>query len=589
MNKFILRIIIGLAVIIILILAFLGFHFFLLNQRQLNFNFVEAKIGRIAQEVKVDGMVKTAHEVNLAFERAAKIAIVNIKVGDKVKNGDVLASLVNTDLNAQLSQAVAALRGAQSNLAGAEAQFESQSNNLNNLKNGASPEDLAVSQTQVVSAQKTVADATLNLNLVENKAQTDLNNLLAKTKDIINDAYAKAFDAVNIKAGDLFINTNSENPTLTFLTNNSVFESQIKAQRVSVNEDLVIIKNDIDNFSAAETSVENILSDVNMHLENIRNFYKDLSQLMNYAIISSTFSQTALDTYKSNLSLGLANLNTALASLATQSQAIVSQKVTNQNLITAAQAQLNQANNNLALAQKQLALKKAGASADQIAAQEQIVKQAEAGVSAQQANVSQAQANVLNVQSQLAKSTIVSPIDGTITQVDAKIGQIAPLGIPVISVISNGKFQVESYVTQENIGTINIGQNAEITLDAYGNGKIFAAKVTAIDPAETVINGAPAYKVTLEFAGEDNLIRDGLNANVKIITAANDNAVILPELSVINNGNADIVFIPGVNNNLTEKNVGTGIKQSGLMEITSGLKAGDKVVDFGEINKFLSN
>jgi len=583
MNKFILRIIIGLAVII-LILVFLGFRFFLLNQQQLNFNFIEAKIGRIAKEVKVDGLVKPAHEVNLSFERSAKIASVNVKVGDKVKSGDVLAGLMSADLSAQLAQAQAALNSSDALLAGTEASYQSQINNFNNLVNGASPEDISISQTQITNAQKTVNDAKLNLQLVENKAQTDLNNLLAKTKDIINDAYAKAFDAVNIKTGGLFINANSENPALTFLTSDSIFELQVKSQRVAVNNDLIIIRNDINNFSATETGVENILSDVNMHLENIRNFYKDLSQLMNYAIISTAFSQTTLDTYRSNLNLGFNNLNSVLASLTGQSQAIVSLNVTNQNLITAAQTQLNQAENNLALTQKQLALKKAGASADQIAAQEQVVKQAKASVTAQQAAVNQAQANVLNVQTQLAKSTIVSPIDGTVTKADAKIGQIAPLGAPIISVISNGKFQVESYIEQEKIGTIKIGQNAEVTLDAYGISKIFTAKVTAIDPSETIINGSPAYKVTLEFINEDNLIRDGLSANVKIITEENNNAIIIPELSVIEASGTSLVLLPAPNNNLTTRQVTTGLKQNGLIEIISGLAKGEKVIDFGGLS-----
>ena len=50
---------------------------------------------------------------------------------------------------------------------------------------------------------------------------------------------------------------------------------------------------------------------------------------------------------------------------------------------------------------------------------------------------------------------------------------------------------------EADIAKVAIGDLASSTLDAYGSYVDFPAQVTMIDPAETVIEGVPTYKVTL--------------------------------------------------------------------------------------------
>lgn len=571
--------------IFVAIIAVVGgaalYYFLVLGQPTISYNYAEVTKGSITDSANADGEVKAAEEVQLAFERAAKVAAVNVKVGDQVKTGQVLASLVSADLNAQLIQAQAAVKSAQAGLLGAQAQYGAQAANLSNLKNGPRPEDLAVSQAQVDTAQKAVNDAQLNLNNVNTKALNDLSNLYGKTSDVLNDAYAKTFDAVNSKIADLFSDAATANPSLNFQTSDSGLELNVKTERSDANNDLAAMRQEIDALNGDEANTDNVLSDIDLRLNNVRNFLNDLNLLMNYTITSTSFTQANLDAAKANISLGLAAVNAAIASVQGQTQAIASQKVTNQNAVTSAQTLENTANNNLALALKQLALKKAGSTADQIQAQSEAVNQAAAGVAAQSAAVSSAQANVLNIGSQLAKSSLTSPLDGTVTQADAQAGEIAAPNVPVFSVISNAKFQVETYFSENDIAKIKLGQTANVTLDAYGSDKIFPAKVIAIDPAETVINGAPTYKVTLEFLNEDSLIKDGLTANVEIVIAVKNDALLIPASSVIKN-NDSFVLVAGANNTVAQIKVITGITQNGEVEIISGLTAGERVVDFGK-------
>lgn len=268
-----------------------------------------------------------------------------------------------------------------------------------------------------------------------------------------------------------------------------------------------------------------------------------------------------VSTYKNNISSAISNLNTAISTINSQQNAIATQKITNQNSITLAE-------NNLALAQKQLDLKQAGATDEQIAAQ--------------QAAVNQAAAAMQNIRAQLSKSALISPINGTISKQDAKVGEIASMNVPLISIISDAKFQIETQVAEADIEKIQIGQTAKITLDADNGQHIFQAKVILIDPAKTVTNGSATYKVTLEFIDEDPLIKDGLTANLKIVTKQKTDTLLIPTSSIIKQYDKTIVLKNNGLGNVDQVYVTTGINQGSLTEILSGLNQGDEIVTFNK-------
>ena len=55
-----------------------------------------------------------------------------------------------------------------------------------------------------------------------------------------------------------------------------------------------------------------------------------------------------------------------------------------------------------------------------------------------------------------------------------------------------------------------IGDNANITLDAYDSDVVFGARVTSIEPAETIVDGVATYKTTLQFNKKDRRVRSGM-------------------------------------------------------------------------------
>ena len=178
----------------------------------------------------------------------------------------------------------------------------------------------------------------------------------------------------------------------------------------------------------------------------------------------------------------------------------------------------------------------------------------------------------------LADYYITAPFDGIITRIDAKVGEIAPLNTPLVTMMSVGTFQIESYVPEVNIASIKVGNEATITLDAYGDSTTFQAKVISIDPAETIRDGVSTYKTRLQFIDKDDRIKSGMTANVLITIFSKPNTIVVPGGVVFEKNGLKFVEVK-VNNKIEDREVTIGsVSSLGQLEIISGLSPGDKVI-----------
>ncbi len=504
-------------------------------RKPLPYEFAIALKQTITQEVSITGKVAPAKAVDLAFEKGGKIKQVYADIGDFVEEGNSLVSLNTSELQAQLTQAQASL--------------ESQKATLAELEKGTRSEEIAVAQTSLDNAKKALVD-------VQNKATSDLVNLYNDVKDTLNDSYAKANDAVDKQTEELFSNDYTNNPTLTFscFDYQSVVNSQNK--RVEARDALSEIKSLVDSPSGDFAFLDIVLIKVENNLIKIRDFLNILNTALNSA---NNISASTASTYKGYVNTGRTNINTALTSVNALRQSISSQKLTNQQNITTAQ-------NTLESAQKNLTLKQAGATQEQL--------------QVQRAQVKSALANVENISAQIAKSTIKAPFAGTITKQEAKVGEIAPAGNIIVSLISQSEFEVEVNVPEADTAKIKIGDTAKITLDAYGSSIYFKAVVTKINPSETIIEGVATYKTTLQFVEKDERIKSGFTANVDILTAQKENVLAVPYRAVVTkNGDKIIRILNG--KTVEERKVEIGLRGSdGYIEIIKGLREGTQVITF---------
>jgi RND family efflux transporter MFP subunit len=302
---------------------------------------------------------------------------------------------------------------------------------------------------------------------------------------------------------------------------------------------------ELTNIDSSNTGLETLLQDEVSYLATVRQLLSSVSNSVNNA---PSLSASTLSIYKANISIALNEVNTATKNLNTISQNIDSQKLTVLQL------------------QTQLTLKQAPSLPSDISAQE--------------AQVAQAQASVKSVAAKLENVRIVAPISGTITQFDAKIGQLASPGTPLVSIMGSGGYEIDAGVSETDIGKTSIGDKVSMTLDAFQN-ESFTGSVFYIAPAETNKQGVITYQIKISFDKIDPRLKSGLTANIDIQTKYKDSVLILPQYAILQNDQG--TFVEMLENNKIKQNpVVLGIEdQKGNVEVISGVTENEQVLNIG--------
>lgn len=488
------------------------------NQKPVE-SYITPTTGPIVEEVDTTGSVKAADTLDLAFQVGGKISYAGPAVGAHVGQGATLVTLASADLEASLEQAQAALQVQEANLVSIQA--------------GARPEDVAVSQTAVAGAQSAV------LQSKESVIQT------------AQDAYEKSDDAIHNKVDQFINNPRTATPTLAFNLSDSQSQSAIVSGRVSMEallsswqEYLAGLPSDPD-----QVDTEMLASTTRSNLQQVSSYLDTVASGLTEVIPTTSYPTATIQGYETNVTAARANISIDVSA------------------INAAETGEKSAESGLASAQSQLVLKQAGATPEALQAQE--------------AQVAAAQANVDAAKAQLAKTVIAAPISGTITVNNAHAGEIASAGAIEVSMISDSQFQFETYVSEADLSKVQVGQVAQVELDAYESQPALSTHVVAIDPAATVSGGISSYKVTLQFDQNDPRIQAGLTGSVKIIAQSKNSVLSVPTSAIITRGTDHFVLrkTPGGD---AEVQVQTGIASaSGMTEITSGLTQADEIRSFG--------
>lgn len=566
------KLIIAISVIVVI---FFGGYWFYGKSVQPTHEWFAAERRSVWQEISVTGRVKPAEDVNLAFERGGKVAKINVRVGDAVTIGETLVELNTSELAADLKKAEAVLKSAEANRAQYEAALEAQGAKLDELKRGTRTEELAVAETKVLSARQILADAETDLANIEHQTDIDFSNLYTSAPNILNDALAKADDAV-AKQTDEFFSDDNTTPRLTFVTANSQAQIDVEHQRAEMTAMLASFRADLDALTTERTELDAALARAMFRLTSVRDYLTRLADTIN---TSTSLSQTTVTTYRGYLNTARTNINTAITSVSEQQQSIASKKVAIKDSIDTARAKVSQAQNSLVLAEDELALKRAGPTAEQLKVKEAEVRQAEANLRSQGATVSQASAAMDNLRAQLDKTILKSPINGVVTKQDAEAGEIIVANVSIISIISSANFAIEADVPEADIAKISVGALAKVTLDAYGDDVIFNALVFAIDPAEKIIEGVATYKITLQFSSGDDRIKSGMTANVEVAGERRDGVIAVPQRTMAIRNGQKTVQVLNDDSTVREVLVEIGLRGSdGYVEVVEGLKEGDKVI-----------
>ena len=351
----------------------------------------------------------------------------------------------------------------------------------------------------------------------------------AKLVDAITAAYTSSDDAVHNKADTFFTNPRTD-PKLTFNTSNAVLKSVVEDGRDAIEPTLAawaLLVSTLSSANAADSARQSEL-----YLAQVVTLLADINTAINQGVPDSTVTAATLTSYGTTLATARTNVNDAASALTSATSVLTD-------------------------AEKTLALDQAGSTSSDIAA---------------------ARADVENARAALAKTRVVAPFAGVVTRMDAKVGEIVSPTTSLISLQSDGIFQIETFVPEVAIAGVAVGNPATTTLDAYGPLVAFPATVVAVDPAETMKDGVPAYKTTLAFLTANPMIRSGMTTNVVIETGVLRGAIVIPAGAVgTKDGTRYVSLVAG--GKALERAVTTGPAPAlGQAEILSGLSAGDVIL-----------
>ncbi|MFI9382775.1 efflux RND transporter periplasmic adaptor subunit [Kutzneria sp. NPDC052558] len=199
-------------------------------------------------------------------------------------------------------------------------------------------------------------------------------------------------------------------------------------------------------------------------------------------------------------------------------------------------------------------------------------------IAADQASVDAATAQLAANQQNMAAASLVSPIDGTIAQVDVVAGQNASANSSTakIVVIGPGGNQVTTAVNDNQVGNVKPGQSATVTPD--GAGKPLTGKVVSIGAlASTTSGGSSSFPVTISLDGGGTGLFAGSTASVAVILGNAKAAVTVPT-SAVHTVGANSFVNALVDGKPAAKRVTVGVIGATVTQITNGLSAGDEVV-----------
>lgn len=189
--------------------------------------------------------------------------------------------------------------------------------------------------------------------------------------------------------------------------------------------------------------------------------------------------------------------------------------------------------------------------------------------------LAQAQLQLESARRTLEETVLVAPIDGTVTALNVREGEMAGGGQPAVVLSDLATLVVDISLDETDVADVGLGQQAIVTLDAFPGAEI-TGTVTAIAPVAQVQSGVVLYPVTVRLAPTDLPIRGGMTADVEIVTASRENVLLVP-LRAIQSADGETFVLRRGSGGFERVPVTLGLTNDVEVEITTGLSEGDVV------------
>lgn len=199
-------------------------------------------------------------------------------------------------------------------------------------------------------------------------------------------------------------------------------------------------------------------------------------------------------------------------------------------------------------------------------------------VDQQEAQTKAIAAQLLSAKTKLSDLIITAPFDGILGFRQISVGAYIKSGDVITSLDDLSVVKVDFSVPERFFTAVNVGQKVEATNMAY-SGRKFSGKIISVDPR--IDSTTRMVKVRAEIPNKDLALRAGMLVNI-LVERSVEQVLQVPESAIIPIEDKQFVFVI-VEGKAIKKQVSTGRRKPGVVEITTGLTQNDPVVVEGAL------
>ncbi len=171
-----------------------------------------------------------------------------------------------------------------------------------------------------------------------------------------------------------------------------------------------------------------------------------------------------------------------------------------------------------------------------------------------------------------------APFDGVVTKYDVAEGEVAEPERELFTVTDLSSVWVLADVYEKDIAKVSAGTDAVVRVDSYP-GRTFAGRVTYV--ADLIDPQTRSAKARVVVANPGTALKLDMFARISIPTAEQRQGLLVPVAATQTIDNQTVVFVQQSANRFERRNVELGMTAGDLVEIRSGVRAGETVVGAG--------
>lgn len=578
------------------------------------------KKGDVVNSINENGKVVSSTSTDIFAEKESPVSSINVKVGDEVKEGDIIATLDSSAIDEEIAKKKASARANNKTVgAGIAAAKKRLDEAVENRSNG--------TNAGIVAAKASV-EQSLDAYKSAQKTYEDYKNSLEKqyNPEIVGEKNSRENLAYGEKSSQL-----KYNQLINDFSDNKKKSSDNRVLAEDCNSRIDAIQRRIDDLTRKSTDIGIRMSDVQNDISDIGSkgqSYKEQGSEVNKNeakkledyIKSKRQELNSLTRYQEEIKIELSKLSDELASAKSQKEKYTSEADALDKEIDSQRKNLDQMSIDIEKAHDDLksdadkSIKASQARDDQLKTYKLAMDTVENSYKAALVSLKSAQTsadneismlrdalNTANANSnnldevelkylneELEKTKIRALKDGTITKIDAKEGEVPKSAIARIETVN--KLKIESLIKEYNVKDVKIGTKVIITSDALGDEE-FEGKVSFINPTPEDLDPNSQskdvnYKTEIDISKEDSeKLSPGMTLRVKYILSEEEDTYHVPTTAIFNRDGKDYVLALKKDGNNTYKIANVEVKKGLENDFETAIKGKDLKRDM----KVLSN